>query len=107
METKMIGKRIRERRKAKYWRQEDLASKTDLTPEYIGMIERREKYPKLETFIKISNALEVCSDELLQDVIDKSYVLRMNNYAKRIEKFKIEDQRKICNLIESILDNYE
>ena len=51
-------------------RQEDLAEKTDLTTNYIGMVERGEKIPSLETFIKIVNALGVSSDMVLTDVLE-------------------------------------
>lgn len=57
MKLDTIGKNIRKFRLARKLRQEDLAEKTDLTTNYIGMVERGEKIPSLETFIKIVNAL--------------------------------------------------
>lgn len=60
-----IGKNIRKYRLMKKFRQEDLAEKAGLTTNYIGMVERGEKIPSLETFIKILNALEVSSDMVL------------------------------------------
>lgn len=62
MKLDTIGKNIRKFRLARKLRQEDLAEKTDLTTNYIGMVERGEKIPSLETFIKIVNALGVSSD---------------------------------------------
>lgn len=59
MKLDTIGKNIRKFRLARKLRQEDLAEKTDLTTNYIGMVERGEKIPSLETFIKIVNALGV------------------------------------------------
>ena len=56
MKLDTIGKNIRKFRLARKLRQEDLAEKTDLTTNYIGMVERGEKIPSLETFIKIVNA---------------------------------------------------
>lgn len=53
MKLDTIGKNIRKFRLARKLRQEDLAEKTDLTTNYIGMVERGEKIPSLETFIKI------------------------------------------------------
>ena len=46
-----IGKYIRQYRIEKKMRQEDLAEKTDLSPNYVGMIERGEKIPSLETLV--------------------------------------------------------
>ena len=60
-----IGKRIRACREEKGWSQEIFAEKIGLSIAYTGMIERGEKVPKLETFVRIANALEVSADLLL------------------------------------------
>ena len=70
MKLDTIGKNIRKFREIKKLRQEDLAEKTDLTTNYIGMIERGEKIPSLETFINILNSLGVSADMVLSDVLD-------------------------------------
>lgn len=46
-----------------------LLKKVGISIAYTGMIERGEKIPKLETFIRIANVLEVSADLLLADVI--------------------------------------
>lgn len=86
MELKDIGKRIREKRLEKSWSQEDLAERVNLSAVYIGMIERGEKLPKLETFIKIVNVLEVSADELLVDVIDQGFEIQLSKYTEQIGK---------------------
>ena len=48
-----IGKNIRQFRLNKKLRQEDLAERSGLSTNYIGMVERGEKIPSLETFISI------------------------------------------------------
>ena len=68
MEFKPVGTRIKQKRLEKSWSQEDFAEKVNLSAVYIGMIERGEKTPKLETFIRIVNTLNVTADELLVDV---------------------------------------
>ena len=50
-------------------RQEDLAEKTNLSPNYIGAVERNERIPSIETFIAILNALEVSADVILQELL--------------------------------------
>ena len=67
MDLKSIGKNIRKYRNNKKLRQEQLAEMTDLSANYIGMVERGEKAPSMETFLKIANALEVSADLLLVD----------------------------------------
>ena len=69
MNSASIGKRIRTCREQKGWTQQAFAEKVGISIAYTGMIERGEKIPKLETFIRIANVLEVSADLLLADVI--------------------------------------
>lgn len=67
-----IGSRIKTARENKKITQEELAVMLDLSPTHISVIERGVKPPKLETFVRIANALEVSADSLLIDVVDNS-----------------------------------
>ena len=57
MDLKAIGTRIKEAREAKGFTQEQLAEIVGLSSTHMSVIERGVKAPKLETFIKIANAL--------------------------------------------------
>ena len=81
----------------------ELAEKVDLSVTYIGMIERDEKVPKLETFVRIANALGCCADELLCDVIDSGYEVKISKYTEQIGKLPIDEQQKIYSVIEALL----
>ena len=107
MEMKDIGKSIRRKRIEKGWCQEELAEKVDLSTAYIGMIERGKKVPRLETFVGIANVLEVSADELLCDVINQSYEIRMSEYTKRIGKVSREKQKLIYWFLDIFLDHVE
>ena len=76
MKLDTIGKNIRKYRNQRKLRQDQLPEKTDLSTNYIGMVERGEKIPALETFLKIANALEVSADMLLADVLYTSYAVK-------------------------------
>ena len=76
MNYESIGQNIRASRIRKKLRQEDLAELTDLSVTYIGMVERGEKIPALETFVKIPNALEVSADVILADVLKVGYEVK-------------------------------
>ena len=58
MTTDSIGRNIRKYRMEKKMRQEDLAEKTGLSANYIGMLERGEKLPALDTFILLNDKLQ-------------------------------------------------
>jgi len=67
MDTVMLGKRIREARRAKKMTQEQLAEAAEISQYYLGEIERGDKIPSLKVFVDISDALEVSTDSLLRD----------------------------------------
>ena len=99
MQLDTIGKNIRKYRLMKKFRQEDLAEKAGLTTNYIGMVERGEKIPSLETFIKILNALEVSSDMVLADVLETGYTVKNSILNEKLAKLAPEDRSKIYEVI--------
>ncbi len=61
-----FGRRVKQLRKEKKWTQQDLADKSGLHKNYIGMVERGERNPSLINISKISEALLVRISELLE-----------------------------------------
>lgn len=103
MNLKEIGKRIREKRLSKSWSQEELAEKLNLSVTYVGMIERGEKFPRLETFIRMVNVLEATADELLVDVIHQGYKIRVSRYADEISRLDEKERQRIYGIIDAFL----
>ena len=65
----LLGQRIREQRKEKGWTIEQFAERVDLSANYVGDLERGVKIPKLETFIRIVEVLDVSADVLIRDSV--------------------------------------
>lgn len=103
MDWRSIGENIRKKRLAKSWKQATLAEKVDLSNSYIGMIERGEKVPKLETFVHITNALDSTSDEILEGVLNRGYEIRMSEYIKKIGILPKEEQDQIYDVLDVML----
>lgn len=103
MKLDTIGKNIRKFREIKKLRQEDLAEKTDLTTNYIGMIERGEKIPSLETFINILNSLGVSADMVHSDVLDNGYKVKDSLLNEKLEKLVPEDRNRIYEVIDTMM----
>lgn len=103
MKLDTIGKNIRKFREIKKLRQEDLAEKTDLTTNYIGMIERGEKIPSLETFINKLNSLGVSADMVLSDVLDNGYTVKDSLLNEKLEKLVPEDRNRIYEVIDTMM----
>jgi transcriptional regulator with XRE-family HTH domain len=103
MELKSVGKRIRQYRIARNMKQEDLADKTNLSVTYIGMIERGEKFPRLETFVAIANALDVTSDALLVDVTTTGYKIKESMLSEKLDELSDGDREMVYDLIDTVL----
>ena len=65
----LLGQRIREQRKEKGWTIEQFAERVELSANYVGDLERGVKIPKLETFIRIVEVLDVSADVLIRDSV--------------------------------------
>ena len=103
MSISTIGKRIRFFREEKKWSQEVFAEKLGLSLTYIGMIERGEKIPKLETFIKITNTLGVSADQLLAGVLNTGYSIKSSELTTKIEQLSPVDQERIYEVVDILI----
>mgnify|MGYP002570052478 CR=1 FL=1 len=105
MNLNSIGRNIRKYRESKGLRQEDIANRTKLSNNYIGMIERGEKIPSLQTFINIVNAIGVSSDMILADVLNYGYVIKDSLLGEKLTKLSIEERNKIYDVIDTMLQH--
>ncbi len=102
---KSIGKYIRQYRIEKKFRQEDLAEKAELSPNYIGMIERGEKTPSLETLVAILNALNISADMVLCDVLQTGYQVKSSVLNEKISELSEEDQSRIFDVVDVLIQH--
>lgn len=107
MNKSSIGQNIKKKREERIWNQEELARRTGLSASYIGMIERGEKIPRLETFIRIANVLDATSDELLEGVIERGFEIRMTQYNEKIQKLTQEEQTRVYKILDVMLEQEE
>jgi transcriptional regulator with XRE-family HTH domain len=68
----ILGTRLRARREARGWSQAHLAEVVDLTPNYLGTLERGEALPTVQTLIALADALGAQPAELLGDLQHKA-----------------------------------
>jgi transcriptional regulator with XRE-family HTH domain len=64
-----LGARLRERREALGWSQAQLAEAAGVTPNYVGVVERGEKLPTLETLEAFAGALGAPVGALVADEV--------------------------------------
>ena len=105
MKLDTIGANLRAARLQKKWRQEDLAEKTGLSPNYIGAIERGEKIPALETLLLILNTLQVSSNVILRDVVTADYEVKASLLAEKIARLPQKEKEAIYAVVETMISH--
>lgn len=103
MTTDSIGRNIRKYRVEKKMRQEDLAERTGLSANYIGMLERGEKLPSLDTFISILNALGITADAVLCDVLENGYTVKNSLLNDKLQTLPETERNKIYEVIDTLI----
>lgn len=103
MTTDSIGRNIRKYRMEKKMRQEDLAEKTGLSANYIGMLERGEKLPALDTFISILNALGITADAVLCDVLENGYTVKNSLLNDKLQSLPEAERNKNYEVIDTLI----
>ena len=104
MDQVAIGARIKAARERVHLTQEQLAEIIDISPTHMSVIERGVKTPKLDTFVRIANALGVSTDALLQDVVIPVNDSIMAELSARIGRMPQKDQERILNAIRALTE---
>ena len=104
MDQIAIGARIKAARERVHLTQEQLAEIIDISPTHMSVIERGIKTPKLDTFVRIANALGVSTDALLQDVVVPVNDSIMAELSARIGRMPQKDQERILNAIRALTE---
>ena len=103
MDYSSIGKNIRQCRLERHFSQEQLAERVNVSANYIGMIERGEKAPSLETFLALANALQVGADRLLWEVLTVGYQEKSSQLVQRLGRLSQRDQKLIFAVMDTML----
>lgn len=104
MDMIAIGNRIKAAREQAHLTQEELAEIIDISPTHMSVIERGVKTPKLDTFVRIANALNLSSDALLQDVVVPVTDSIMAELSVRIGRLPEKEQIRILNAIRALTE---
>ena len=104
MDQVAIGARIKAARERVHLTQEQLAEIIDISPTHMSVIERGVKTPKLDTFVRIANALGVSTDALLQDVVAPVSDSIIAELSVRIGSLPQKEQERILNAIRALTE---
>ena len=98
-----LGERIREARRKKGLTQEVLAELVDVTPFYMGELERGVKTPSLDVFVRLLEALDVSADTLLRDSVAPPEGDRV--LASRLERLTPAERATVYALVEAYVNH--
>lgn len=104
MNLKPMGKRIKAARENKGLTQEQLAEKLDLSVQHISVIERGVKAPRLETFIKLANELDVNADYFLEDLLKVSSLIASNELYDAMDGISEKEKQRIMQVVRVLVD---
>ena len=105
MESISIGANIKKYRTEKGIKQSELAEKTGVSANYIGILERGDKAPSLAMLVDIANALGVTADMLLHGVLNDNYKIKGSLLLDRINALPKKEQDRIFAVIEALIDH--
>ena len=103
MDQIALGKRIKAAREKACMTQEELAAAVDYSVDHMSVVERGVKAPKLEKLVAIANALNIGTDELLQDDLNTATMLHATEISERLKMLSPEGQRKVMNVLDALI----
>ncbi len=103
MDYTTIGKNLRTYRKQRNLTQEQLAERAGLSPNYIGILERGEKLPSLETLLTLLNQLNISADMVLCDVLNTGYTIKGSQLSEQLAGCDKKVQDRILAVVATLL----
>lgn len=105
MDRVILGKRLREQRKLQNLKQDKFSEMVGISSIHLSEIERGNKTPSMETFIRIVNALNIPADILLRDEVSggKPYIL--NDITEKMKDLTPAQLKMVTELFYVVLDN--
>ena len=107
MDSKSLGKKLKSYRAKCGWSMEECAEQAGITPRYLADIERGDKVPKLETFIRILNVLSASSDDVLQESLVIGYESKSNDIIKKLKSLDVTRRKQALNIFDSVISSLE
>ena len=108
-----LGLRIRQARQDRNLTQQKLAELAELSPNYVGKIERSASVISIETLVKLANALQMSVEYFLQDSLkeltpdsqEKEITATLKGMTQKEKAFALESMKLCKSFCQSLLDN--
>ena len=103
VDTKLVGRRIREYRIKAELTQEELAERVGISPNYLSAIERGVKLVRLDKLVCIINEINCTADDVLIDVIKKSYEKKTSALLDTLSTLPEHEQKRIYEVLNALI----
>jgi len=105
MDKKDLGVRIRNLRKEANYTQEELAELADMSPVYLGEVERGQKSIGVDKFINIIKALGVSADYVLCNELPSGKPYVFDDITQKLEKLDPKQRKTVLDIIDGYIKN--
>lgn len=103
---KEIGKRLREARIAKKLSQEEVAFKTNTSPNIISNMELGKSNFRIETFLSVIEVLQVSADYILRADVPTVKGIYNKDVAELLEDCSPQETEQLLRLMKEIKSTY-
>lgn len=103
--TFLVEERIRQLRKQCNLSQDELAHMAGISSNYLGQIERGEKCPSVETFLRLASALNISPVSLIKDcecMPSIVYTPELNRIIHLLKSYSVTELNEIYNMLSCI-----
>ena len=107
MDKVILGQRIKEHRLSKKLKQEQFAEMIGITNVHMSEIERGNKAPGMETFIKIVNILDVPADLFLRYEVNGAKPYILNDITEKMKNLTPAQLKMVEELFNVAVSNFE
>lgn len=94
-------------RTARKLSQEEFADTLGISTHYLSDIERGVRVPKLDTFIKILNILEISADYMLQDSLVVGYKEKTGELQKLVNKLSSGNREIVYRYVKLLIESFK
>lgn len=105
MDKTALGKRLREARLKKGYTQQALAAQAEIGDVYLGEIERGLKMPSMNTFIKITETLQISADYILRDDLTSGSVFIFDEITEKLKDLTPQQRKTATEILDAYIKN--
>ena len=107
MDKAVLGQKLRQARQRKGYTQHTLAEIADIGDVYLGEIERGQKMPSLNIFIKLIEALDISADYILRDELSSGKEYIYDEITQKLKNLTPKQRKAATDILDAYLNNID